>query len=139
MAAGRIELAVALHHLGQPRRVIIQRLCQLPHLIVGEARRQRFGIAGAAAIGTQPRCQIRDRLHHLRRRPPAQHQRQHAEHQHRQHQRAVELFATAHAVGHVIGKEEPGIIALAHGQLLPVCRSAHCGQDSRALSNLSAE
>jgi hypothetical protein len=31
-----IELAVALHHFGQPRRIIIQRLCQLPHFVVGE-------------------------------------------------------------------------------------------------------
>ena len=49
MADVCIEFTVALHHFGQPRGIVVQRLGQLPHFVVGEAWRQRLGITGAAA------------------------------------------------------------------------------------------
>ena len=115
-----IELAVALDHLGQPPRVVVQRLGQLADLVVGEVRRQRLKVAAAAAVGTQPRHQVRDRTHHLGRRPPADQQRQAAEQHHRDVQRALELLLAADALGDVVGEEEPLVGRLAHRQLVGV-------------------
>ncbi len=111
-----IELAVALDHFGQAVGIIIQRLGQLADFVVCEVRRQRLRLAGAAAIGAQPRRQVGHRPHHFRGGPPAQHQRQQAEDQHRGQQGAVELHLAALRLGHVVGEEEPGLVGLAHRQ-----------------------
>ena len=59
-----IELTVALHHLGQARSVIIQRLGQLAHFVIWKAGRQRFRL-GAVAGAAQALRQIGHRGHHL--------------------------------------------------------------------------
>ena len=117
MADVGVELAVALHHFGQPQRIGVQRLGQLPDLVVGKVGGQRLGMA-AAAIGAQARGQFGHRLHHPRRRPPADQQRKRTEQQDRGQQHALELDLAAGGLAHVVGQEEPGLGRLAHRQLV---------------------
>ena len=113
-----VELAVALHHFGEPRRIIVERLGQLADLVVlGEMRRQRLGVL-APAIRPQAPGQVGHRLHHLGRRPPANQQRQAAEQQHRHQQPELQLLFAAGGLAHVVGNEKPCIRRLAHADLV---------------------
>ena len=118
MAHVRVELTVALHDFGQPRRIVVQCLGQLPHFVVGKTRREWLGMAAAATIGLQARGEIGHRPHHPRSRPPPQHPGQQAEHQHRKEERALELLLATHGLAHVVGDEEPGVGRLAHSDLV---------------------
>ncbi len=119
-----VEFAVALHHFGQTRRVVVQRFGQLADLVVREVRGQWLGLAGAAAIGPQACGQIGDRPHHLGRGPPADQQRKPAEHQYRQDQGALELDFALQRLGHVVGEEEPFARRFAHRKLVRIGSAA---------------
>ena len=117
MADVGVEFAVALHHFGQARGVVVQRPGQLADLVIGEVDRQRLG-PGVAAGALQAPGKLGHRAHHPRRRPPAQQHRQQRHHQHRAQDRALELGLAARGLGHVIGQEEPFLRRLAHRQLV---------------------